>query len=136
MSERSARAFNRSGAAAAAALIYPRLSKYISYLVRYLALFLPFSVIDSFGWFWIGNLRKNNQYMLEFLKGQFFVLHFSDLPDVICNTAIYADDTTVYSKCDQVSDLWQQLELASELESYLQDAVNWGRKRLVDFNAG
>ena len=43
-----------------------------------------------------------------------FLLYISDLPDdVICNTAIYADDTTFYSKCDQVSDLWQQLELAS-----------------------
>ena len=25
--------------------------------------------------------------------------------DVICNIAIYADDTTLYSKCDQASDL-------------------------------
>ena len=42
----------------------------------------------------------------------------NDLPDdVICNIAIYAGDTTLYSKCDQASDLWQQLELASELES-------------------
>ena len=39
--------------------------------------------------------------------------------DVICNIAIYADDTTRCSKCDQASDLWQQLELASELESDL-----------------
>ena len=39
--------------------------------------------------------------------------------DAICNIAIYADDTTLYSKCDQASDLWQQLELASELESDL-----------------
>ena len=38
-------------------------------------------------------------------------------------------------KCDQESDLWQQLELASELESDLQDTVDWGRKWLVDFNA-
>ena len=30
--------------------------------------------------------------------------------------AIYADDTTLDSKFDQVSNLWQQLELASELE--------------------
>ena len=30
----------------------------------------------------------------------------SDLPDdVVCDIAIYADDTTPYSKCDQVSDL-------------------------------
>ena len=45
-----------------------------------------------------------------------FLLYINDLPDVICNIAIYADDTTLYSKCDQASDLWQQLELASELE--------------------
>ena len=32
--------------------------------------------------------------------------------------------------------LWQQLELASELESDLRDTVDWGRKWLVDFNAG
>ena len=42
--------------------------------------------------------------------------------------AIYADDTTLYPKCDQASDLCQQLELASELESDLQDTVDWGRK--------
>ena len=39
------------------------------------------------------------------------------------------------SKCDQASDLWQQLELASELESDLRDTVDWGKKWLVDFNA-
>ena len=43
-----------------------------------------------------------------------FLLDINDLPDdVICDIAIYADDTTIYSKCDQASDLWQQLELAS-----------------------
>ena len=40
---------------------------------------------------------------------------------MICNIAIYADDTTLYSKCEQASDLWQQLELASELVSDLWD---------------
>ena len=30
-------------------------------------------------------------------------------------------------KYDQVSDLWQQLELASEFESDLWDNVEWGR---------
>ena len=49
-----------------------------------------------------------------------FLIYTEDLPDDgICNIAIYADDTTVYSKCDQASDLWQQLELAFELESDL-----------------
>ena len=36
----------------------------------------------------------------------------------------------------QPFDLWQQLELASELESYLQDTVDGGRKWSVNFNAG
>ena len=35
---------------------------------------------------------------------------------------------TLYSKCDQASDLWQQLELASEYQSDLQDTMDWGRK--------
>ena len=51
-----------------------------------------------------------------------FLLYINDLPDdVICDIAIYADDTTLYSKCAETSDLWQQLELASELESDLGD---------------
>ena len=33
------------------------------------------------------------------------------------------------------SDLWQELELASELISDIQNTVEWGRKWLVDFNA-
>ena len=66
-----------------------------------------------------------------------FLLYINDLPgDVICDIAISADDATLYSKCDQVFDLWQQLELAYELESDLRDSVDWGKKWLVDFNAG
>ena len=43
------------------------------------------------------------------------LLYINDFPDdVICNIAIYTDDTTLYSKSNQASDLWQQLELASE----------------------
>ena len=65
-----------------------------------------------------------------------FRLYINDLPDdVICDIAICADDATLYSKCDQVFDLWQQLELAYELESDLRDSVDWGKKWLVDFNA-
>ena len=45
-----------------------------------------------------------------------FLLKINDLPDDVCNIAIYADDTTLCSKCDQASDLWQQLEFASEVE--------------------
>ena len=65
-----------------------------------------------------------------------FLLYINDLPDdVICDIAIYADDTTLYSKCDQASDLWQERELASEHESDLRDTVDWGKKWLVDFSA-
>ena len=43
-----------------------------------------------------------------------FLLYVNDLPhDLIYNIAIYAHNTTFYSKCDQTFDLWQQLELAS-----------------------
>ena len=69
--------------------------------------------------------------MLEFLEVSFlvlgpthFLLYINDLPDdVICDIAIYADDTT---KSDQASDLWQQLELAFELECDLRDTVARG----------
>ena len=62
--------------------------------------------------------------MLEFLKAPYLVLHFSYYTLMtflmkLSDIAIYADDTTLYSKCDQASNLWQQLELASELESDL-----------------
>lgn len=40
--------------------------------------------------------------------------------------AIFADDTTRYSKYDQASDLWQQLELASEIEYDVREPVDWG----------
>ena len=66
-----------------------------------------------------------------------FLLYINDLPDeVICDIAIYVDGTTLYSKCDQAYDLRQQLELASKLEPDLRDTVDWGKKWLVNFNAG
>ena len=48
------------------------------------------------------------------LSPALFLLYIND---VICDTTIYADDTTLYCKCDQASDLRQELELAFELES-------------------
>ena len=84
--------------------------------------------------------------MLEFLKGPFLILHFFyytlmaflmmlSLIIIFYIIFIYADDTTLYSKCDQASDLWQQLYLASELESDLRATVELGEKWLIDFNA-
>ena len=69
--------------------------------------------------------QKNIQLMLEFFNDLFLALLYivfyytliNNLPDdVICNITVDADDTTLYSKCDQASNLWQQLELASKLE--------------------
>ena len=130
VSDKTTRAFNRSGATQAVTFIFPRLLTGFAMLVlfinlglmefqvRYLALFLLFAVIDGFKWFWMENLHMNIQLML-------FLLYINDLPDnVICDIAIYADDTTLYCKCDQVSDLWQHLEVASELESDLLDTVD------------
>ena len=48
------------------------------------------------------------------------LLYINDLPDdVICNIALYADYTTLYSSCDQVSDLWQQLEQLEQLWTWI-----------------
>ena len=124
-------------------LIYPRLLTGFGMLVfftnlslmelqvRYLALFLLFSVIDDFEWFWIGSLQKNIQLMLEFLKAPFLVLHFS-YDTLMTFTVILLSMLMI----DQVSGLWQQLELASKIESDLQDTVDWGKKWFVNFNAG
>ena len=66
----------------------------------------------------------------SFLGPTLLPLYINDVPDDnICNIAISADDTTLYST-------WRQLELASELESDLRVTVDWVRKWLVDFNTG
>ena len=36
-----------------------------------------------------------------------FLLYINGPPDdVMCNIAICADDTSLYSRCDQASDMW------------------------------
>ena len=69
-------------------LIYPRLLtgfvmlifftnlSLMEFQIKYLALYLLFSVIVSFEWFWLESLHKNIPLMLEFLKAPFLVLHF------------------------------------------------------------
>ena len=66
-----------------------------------------------------------------------FLLYINGLPDnVICDIAVYADDTALYLKFAWAANLENQQELISELESDLRDSVDWGRKWLVDFNTG
>ena len=152
VSDRIARAFNSSGATRAVALEISKPDRVwhaglLNKLKSYGISGQIFGLISSF----LSNRRlrvvldgkSSQEYSFNagvpqgsILGPTFFLLYINDLPDdVICNIAIYADDTTRYSKCDWASDLWQQLELASELESDLRDTVDWGKKWLVDFNA-
>ena len=63
------------------------------------------------------------------LGAALFLLYINDLPDdVVYNIAIYADDTTLCSKCEQSFILWQQLELATELEFDLRDTLDCGTR--------
>ena len=154
MSDRITRTFNRSGATRAVAL---GISK-VFYRIWHVGLLHKlksygissqiFGLISSFlsnRWLRVVLDGKSSQeYPVNagvpqgFILGPtLFLLYINDLPDdVICNIAIYADDTTLYCQCNQASDLWQQLELPSELQSDLQDTVDRGRKWLADFNAG
>lgn len=70
--------------------------------------------------------------MLYFL----YTSNFSD--DVIRNIAMYP--VTLYANRNQTSDLWQQLGLASELETNLRDSsvycMSWVKKWLFDFMLG
>ena len=130
VSDRIARAFNRSGATRAVALDISKAFDRVwhaGFLHRrkfYGILGRIFGFISSFlSNRWLQVVLDGN-YLQEYpgnakvpqgpiLCPTLFLLYINDLPDnVICNIAIYADDTTLYSKCDQACDLWQQLELA------------------------
>ena len=154
VSDRIARAFNRSWATRAVALDISKafdrvwhdglLHKLRSYGISGQIFGLISSFLSNRGLQVVLNEKSSQEYRVNagapqgsILDPTLFLLYINDLPDdVICDIAIYADDTTLYSKCDQASDLLQQLELASELESDLQDTVDCGRKGLVHFNAG
>ena len=123
VSDRIARAFNRSGATRTVAL---DISKAFD-RVWHAGLFHKvksygisgqiFGLISSF----LSNTRLqvvlDGKFSQEYpdnvgvLQGSIlgptlFLLYINDLPDnVICDIAIYADDTTLYSKCDWASDL-------------------------------
>ena len=48
-----------------------------------------------------------------------FLVYMNDLPDVICSIASIPMMLLSTLKCNQAPDQWQQLQLASELESAL-----------------
>ena len=133
VSDRITRAFNRSGASRAVALDiskgFDRVwhAGLLHKLKPYGVSGQIFGLISSF----LSNRRlqvvldgkSSQEYPVNagvpqgsILSPTLFLLYINDLPDdVIYYIAIYAHDTTLYSKCDQASDLWQQLELVSEL---------------------
>ena len=90
----------------------------------------------------MGSLHKNIQLILDFLRAPFLVLRFSSyalmaflmmLFVILLSMLMILLSTPKY---DNVFDLWQQLGLASKLESDLRDTMGRRRKWLVDFNAG
>ena len=158
VSDRIARAFNRSGATRAVAL---DISKAFDRVWHAGLLHKLKSCGISGQIFGLISSFLSNKHLWVFLDGKcsqeylvnarvpqgsilgpiLFLLYINDFPDdVICNIVIYADDNSLWSlliivsKCDKASDLWQQLELA-ELQSNLRDTVDWDRKWLIDFNA-
>ena len=126
VSDRIARAFNRSGATQDVALdvskAFDRVwhADLLHKLKSYGISGQIFGLISSF----LSNRRL--RVVLEWTSSQeypvnagvpqgsilgptLFLLYINYLPDgVICNIAIYAADTTLCSKFDQASDLWQQ----------------------------
>ena len=111
----------------------------MEFQVRYLALFLLFSVIDGFEWFWMEILHKNIQLMLEFLKAPFLVLHFSYytlmaflmmLPVILLSMLmILLPYLSVIRHLSCGNNLNWLLNL-------IYKTLDWGKKWLVDFSAG
>ena len=154
VSDRIARAFNRSGATRAVVLDIPKafdrvwhaglLQKLKSYGISGQIFGLISSFLSNRQLQVVLDGKSSQEYPVNagvpqssILGPTFFLLYINDFSDdAICDIAIYADDTTLYCKCDQASDLWQQLESASELENDLRHTVDWGKKWLVDLNTG
>ena len=137
MSDRIARPFNRSGATRAVALDISKafnrvwhaglLYKLRSYGISG-QIFGLISFFLSNWWLQLVLVGKSSQEypgnagvpQSSILGPTLFLLCINDLCyDVICDIDICDDDITQYSKCDQASEVWQQLELAFELESDL-----------------
>ena len=125
VSDRIARAFNRSGGTRAVALDISKafdrvwhaglLHKTKSYGISDQIFGLISSFLSNRQLQVVLEGKSSQEYPVNvgvpqdsILGPALFLLYFNDLPDkVICDIVIYADDTTLYSKA---SDLWQQLE--------------------------
>ena len=106
----------------------------MEFQVRYLALFLLFSEIDSFKWFWMESLHKNIQLMLDFLNAP-FVQHFSYYT---LTTFLMILSVILLSKLMiliSIPSVIRHLICGNNLNWLLNSNLDWGKNRLVDFNA-
>ena len=108
---------------------------------RYLALFLLFSVIDDFKWFWMESLHKNIQLMLEFLKAPFLVLHFSYYTLMIFLTMLSVMLLSMLMTLLSILSVIGHLICGNNLTwllnlNLIYETLDWGKKWLVDLNAG
>ena len=113
----------------------------MEFQVRYLALFLLFSVIDDFEWFWMESLHKNIQLMREFLKAPFFVLHFSYYTLMIFLTMLSVILLSMLMILLSILSMIGHLICGNNLNwllnlNLIYETLDWGKKWLVDFNAG
>ena len=108
---------------------------------RYLALFLLFSVIDDFKWFWMESLNKNIQLMREFLKAPFLVLHFSYYTLMIFLTMLSVMLLSMLMTLLSILSVIGHLICGNNLTwllnlNLIYETLDWGKKWLVDLNAG
>ena len=97
-------------------LVYFTKLRLVEFQVRYFALFLLFSVLDCFEWFWMESRHKNIQVILKFLKGPFLVLHF---PCCILMTFLMMLSVTLLSMMMILLSILFYLLRSGQLKSFL-----------------
>ena len=105
-----------------------------------MALFLLFSEIDGFEWFWMEILHRNIQLMLEFPKVRFLVLHSSDFTLMTFLTMLSVILLSMLMILLSILSVIRHLICGNNLNWLLNlnliYKTLWSKKLLVDFIAG